>query len=147
MSDKSDRDGPDRDAPHMAREPTESDGSGRAPGSNRQTALSIREAAAQTGRSEAAIYHLIATGQLPAQPTALRGLSIHPTDLEQLERRDRRSGWFVQAVWEWIWQRGQITVRRLKAAIRFLVPHTPPDFPSLPWYWIMPCCAALTPHW
>ncbi len=30
-------------------------------------ALSIREAAVLTGRSEAAIYHLIATGQLPGR--------------------------------------------------------------------------------
>jgi hypothetical protein len=133
--------------PDMAHEPAESDDSGTAVGSNGRTALSIREAAAQTGRSEAAIYHLIATGQLPAQPTASHGLSILPTDLEQLERRDRRSEWFAQSVWEWIHQWGQMSVRRLKAAIRVLVPHTPPDFPSLPWYWIMPCCAALAPRW
>src|SRR5262245_41812929 len=95
MSDMSDRDGPDRETPQRAHEPEQPGGSRGSAGANGQTALSIREAAVRTGRSEAAIYHLIATGQLPAQPTASRGLSIHPTDLEQLKRCGRRSGWFV----------------------------------------------------
>jgi hypothetical protein len=148
--DMPDRDMPDGDASHVGHWPEESKDSA---GSNGQTALSIREAAARMGRSEAAIYHLIATGQLPAQPTASRGLSIYPTDLEQLERHgsgSRRSEWSVQSLWKRIRQRGQATVRRLRAGMRFLVPHSPPDYPSLPWYWIMPCCfcrAALAPHW
>jgi hypothetical protein len=152
MSDVSDRDGPDRGGPdreatHPAHEPAESDGSGRAAGSNGQTALSIREAAAQTGRTEAAIYHLIATGQLPAQPTASRGLSILPTDLEPWERRSRRSGRFVRSLWESIQQRAEATVRRLRTGMRSLLAGMPPDVPGPPWYWIMPYCAWLAPRW
>jgi len=138
---------PDRDAPDVGHEPEESD---RSAGSNGQTAVSIREAAVRTGRSEAAIYHLIATGQLSAQPTASRGLSIHPNDLEQLERRGtgfRRSGWSMQSLWEWIRQRGQATVRRLRTAMQSPVPDTPRDLPGPPWYWLMPWCAPLAPRW
>jgi hypothetical protein len=136
--DKPDQDMPDQDAPLRAHGPEEADGSAGSAESNRQTALSIREAAARTGRSEAAIYRLIATRQLRAQPTASHGLNIHLKDLERLERRGRRFGWLAQSVWEWMWQRGQMTVRRLKAGISFLAPRKPPDYPSPPWYWIMP---------
>jgi hypothetical protein len=150
MSEAPDRDMPDGDASYVGHRPEESKESA---GPSEQTALSIRDAAVRTGRSEAAIYHLIATGQLPAQPTASRGLSIYPTDLEQLERHgrgSRRSGWSVQSLWEWIRQRGQATVRRLRAGMRLLVPDRPCDFPGPPWYWIMPwrfCHAALATGW
>jgi predicted DNA-binding transcriptional regulator AlpA len=112
--------------------------------------VGIREAALRTGRSEAAIYHLIATGQLPAQPTASRGLSIHPKDLEQLERQgtgSRRSGWSVQSLWEWIRQRGQATVRQLRAGMRSLSADMPGNLPGPPWYWLMPWCAPLALRW
>jgi hypothetical protein len=138
MSDVPGRDSPDGDASHAGHGPEESADSA---GSNGQTALSIREAAMRTGRSEAAIYHLIATGQLPAQPTASRGLSIHPTDLEQLERHgtgSRRSVWSVQSLWKWIRERGQVTARRLRVGMRSLSPDMPCDFSGPPWYWSMP---------
>jgi predicted DNA-binding transcriptional regulator AlpA len=146
---------PDRDVPHMAHRSEASVGSDGSAGSYRQTALSIREAAVRTGRSEAAIYHLIATGQLPAQPTASRGLSIHPTDLEKLERTRtgfRGSGWpsrSVQSLWEWIQQREQATARRLRTGMRSLLAGMSRGLPGPPWYWIMPwrfCRAALAPH-
>jgi len=141
---------PDRDAPDVGHEPEESD---RSAGAHEHTALSIREAAVRTGRSEAAIYHLIATGQLPAQPTASRGLSIYLRDLEQLERQgsdSRRSGWSVHSLWEWIRQQGRATVRWLRVGMRSLSPHMLWNLPGSPWYWIMPCCfcrAALAPRW
>ncbi len=154
MPDTPDQERPDRDAPHMAHRPEASEDSDGSAGSNRQTALNIREAAARTGRSEAAIYHLIATGQLPAQPTASRGLSIHPTDLEKLERTragSRGSGWpsrSVQSLWGWIQQREQATARRLRTGMLSLLAGMSWDLPASPWYWIMPCCfcrAALAP--
>jgi hypothetical protein len=126
---------PDREAPRRAHAPEEADD---LVGVNGQTALSIREAAVRTGRSEAAIYHLIATGQLPAEPTASRGLSIRLQDLERLDRRGRPSGGFVQSVWEGIWQRGQATMRRLKSGMRSLLVGMPPEAPGPPWYWIVP---------
>ena len=144
MSDVPDREMPDGDASHVGHRPEESEDSA---GANGQTALSIREAAVRTGRSEAAIYHLIATDQLPAQPTASRGLSISPRDLEQLERQgsdSRREGRSVQSLWEWIRQRRQATVRRLRAGRQFLLPHMPWDFSGPPWYWIMPWCFCRT---
>jgi len=147
MPDVPDRDEPDREASHRAHRPDESEGSA---GSSGQTAVSIREAAVLTDRSEAAIYHLIATGQLPAQPTASRGLTIHPRDLEKLERHStdfRRSGWTVQSVRDWIRQRGQVAVRRLRAGMRSVLPHMLWDLRGPPWYWIMPCCAVLAARW
>ncbi len=101
-------------------------------------ALSIREAATRTGRSEAAIYHLIATDQLPARPTASRGLAIDPKDLGDLERGRR---W-----WPWGRQRGQQErgkLRRLRAGVRRLLTSAPPSLPGLPWYWPPPLFAWL----
>jgi hypothetical protein len=135
MADVPDRDVPDGEASYIGHRSEESEESA---GSNGQTALSIREAAVRTGRSEAAIYHLIATDQLPAQPTASRGLSIHPKDLEQLERhstgsrRSGRSSRSVQSLWKWIWQRGQASVRRLLTGMRSLIAGMPRDLPGSP---------------
>jgi hypothetical protein len=147
MPDMPERDRPDGDASHGGHRPEDPE---EPAGSNGQTTLSIREAAVRMGRSEAAIYHLIATGQLPAQPTASRGLSIHSKDLAQLERHSAgawRSRWSMQSLWEWIRQRGQVTVRRLRAGMRFLVPDTPRNFLHPPWYWIIAWGATLAPRW
>jgi hypothetical protein len=127
-----DQEMPDRDARDIRHRSSESEDSA-AP--NGQTAVSIREAAALTGRSEATIYHSIATGQLPAQPTASRGLSICPQDLERVGHHvtgSQRPGWSVQCAWDWIWQRGQATARRLRAGMRSLVPDLPGKFPGAP---------------
>ncbi len=102
-------------------------------------ALSIREAAALTGRSKAAIYHLIATGQLPARPTASRGLAIDSQDLRDLEDLERGRRW-----WPWWQQRGQGwqgTLQRLRAGVRRLFTSAPPSLPGLPWYWPPPLFA------
>ena len=96
-------------------------------------AVSIREAAELTGRSEAAIYHLIATNRLPARPTISRGLAIDPKDLDDLERG--RRPWHR---WGQMWQRSHTTLRRLGARVRHLFTCVPPSHPGLPWYWPPP---------
>jgi hypothetical protein len=149
-SDTPDRERPDREEPAMAHRLEAAEGSGGSAGSDVRIALSIREAAVRTGRSEAAIYHLIAIGQLVAQPTPSRGLSIQLTDLEQVERRrraSRRSGWPMHSMWEGIWQRGRATMGRLRMGMRSLFATMPRDFPGPPLCWIMPCCAVLIPRW
>ncbi len=100
-------------------------------------AVSIREAAVLTGRSEAAIYHLIATSQLPAQPTMSRGLAIDPRDLWDLERSSR-AWWHQGHQWGQMWQRSQSTLRQLGAGVRHLFTSVPPSDPGLPRYWFPP---------
>jgi len=99
-------------------------------------AVNIREAAMLTGRSEAAIYHFIATSQLPARPTMSRGLAINPKDLEDLEcDRHPWHRWYPRGK---MWQQSQATLRRLGAEVRHLFVSVPQSHHEVPWYLFPP---------
>jgi excisionase family DNA binding protein len=62
----------------------------RAPASNKPKLLRIREAAAHLGVSEATVYRLMRTGELPVIEISSKRTAIDPRDLEAFIRRRKR---------------------------------------------------------